>query len=382
MNFRTAAKVALAAACAVAFSACDDLQQILQPDPPQSGGEIAVGVVMSITGDGASAGERELNGMELAREEVNSSQLAGVSIRFIIEDSESDPTVAVEAFNKLIHEDNVSVILGPGFSSSARVAFPIAQENQVVALSPSAGAAGLGAIGDYVFRIPTPANVYSRSLIQQTKEKLGYQQVAAIFDNADFFSQSGHDEAVKALEELGVDLAAVEPFETGETDFTGHLNNIKNANPDAIIVSTRPVERVAIPIQARELGIPDTIPLIVLGFSSAHVELAGDAAEGIITGSTWSKHADSPGNQAFIQNYRAKYGVEPDGFAAGGYTTVQVLAAALKDAGSTDSAAIRDALAAIDTPTIAGQFTFDSNGDPNTPVFITIVENGDLRILD
>lgn len=337
---------------------------------------------MSLTGDGASSGGWVLNGMELAREEANDSHPAGASIRFIIEDSESDPSAAVEAFNKLIYEDNVPVILGPGFSSSARAAFPIAQENKVVALSPTAGAAGLGAIGDYVFRAPTPTNIYSRSLIQQTKEKLGYQKVALIYDAADLFSQSGYEESVKALNDLGVEIAAVEPYETGETDFTAHLNRIQNANTDALIVSTRPVERVAIPVQASELGVSDTIPLIVIGFTSAHLETAGGAAEGIITGSTWSKNADSPGNQAFIQNYRAKYNVDPDGFAAGGYTTVKILAAALQNAGSTDPAAIRDALAAIDIPTIAGQFSFDANGDPNTPVFVAIVENGDFKILD
>ncbi len=382
MNFRNAAIAALTALCAVALSACNDLQQILQPDPPSSGDEITVGVVMSLTGDGADAGQREVNGMELAREEVNDSQLAGMTIQFIIEDSESDPAVAVEAFNKLIQEDKVPVILGPGFSSSARAAFPIAQENQIVALSPSAGAAGLGAIGNYVFRTPTPTNVYSRSLIQQTKEKFGYQKVALIYDNADHFSQSGYEECVKALNDLGVEIAAVEPYETGETDFTAHLNRIQNAKPDALIVSTRPAERIAIPVQASELGVSDTIPLIVIGFTSAHAAKAGGAAEGVITGATWSKNADTPGNQAFIQNYRAKYNVDPDGFAAGGYTTVKILAAALKDAGSTDPAVIRDALAAVDIPTIAGQFSFDANGDPNTSVFVAIVENGDFKILD
>ena len=383
MNFRTAAKVALAAVCAAALSACNDLQQILQPDPTQPDDEIVIGVVNSLTGDGASSGEAVLTGMELAREEVNNSQILGASIRFIIEDSESDATVAAEAFKKLIHEDNVSLILGPGFSSAARVAFPIAQENQVVAFSPTAGAAGLGAIGDYVFRAPTPANLYSRSLVEQTKEKLGYQKVALIYDSSDFFSQSVHEEAVKALNDLGVETAAVESFETGETDFTAHLNRIQNANPDALFISTRPLERATIPIQANELGVSDTIRLIVLGgVSSAHIEMAGDAAEGIITGSTWSKHADTPGNQAFIQNYRAKYNVDPGGFAVGGYLTVQVLTAALRNAGSTDAAAIRDALAAIDTPTIVGQFAFDGNGDPDTSVFITIIENGEYKILD
>ena len=347
-----------------------------------SNGEIPIGVVLPLTGNIGSIGTFLKNGMELAREEVNRSQFGATPIAFIIEDSESNPDVAVSAFNKLIDRDKVSVILGPGFSSSATAAFPIAQEKQVVAFSPTAGAAGLGAIGDFVFRTPSPVDKIVPSFVNNTREKLVYQKVALIFDRDDLFSQSGYEETREVLDDLGVEILTTETFQTGDTDFSEQLNRIKASNPDAIFVWTRPAERVEVPVQGRRLGISDAIPFIVFGFTSTEMEMAGTAAEGVITSAYWSLSADTPGNRAFVQNYRTKYGTDPDGWAAFGYANVQVLAAAIRDAGSVNPRAIRDALAAIDVPTILGQFSFDPNGDPTYPVIVMVVANGKLEILD
>ena len=385
MNIRDLAIFVLALVIVMGLFACDQLQQILQPAAPQMeelSGEIPIGVVYPITGDGGTIGQLVINGMELAREEINRLQLGDAMIKFIIEDSESDPDIAVSAFNKLIYQDKVSVILGPGFSSSAAAAFPIAQQNQVVAFSPSAAAAGLGAIGDFVFRVPPPVDKIALSTIEQIEEKFGYQKVAIIYDNADFFSQSGYEETKKVLDDLGIAILTTETFQTGDTDFSEQLTRIKELNSDAILVWTRPAERVEIPIQGYQLGISDANPFIIFGFTSAQIEMAGVAADGIITSTIWSSSADTPGNQAFVQDYRAKYNTDPDGFAAEGYAVVHILAAAIRDAESINSTAIRDALAAIDVPTILGQFSFDLNGDPNYPVIIQVVENGEFKVVE
>ena len=94
----------------------------------------------------SSPGFRLAHGYELAREEINNSLPAGTKITFITEDEQSTVEGAVEAFNKLIDEHGVSVIIGPTTSAQSEVVFPVAQQNQVVAFSPTANASGLGAI--------------------------------------------------------------------------------------------------------------------------------------------------------------------------------------------------------------------------------------------
>ena len=93
--------------------------------------------------------------------------------------------------------------------------------------------------------------------------------------------------------------------------------------------------------------------------------------------------ADTPGNQAFIQSYQAKYGIEPERWAAEAYATLYILANAIKNAQSTDSAAIRDTLAqTMSFPTILGNFSFDPNGDAIYDPIVFIVKDGELQVFE
>ena len=86
--------------------------------------------------------------------------------------------------------------------------------------------------------------------------------------------------------------------------------------------------------------------LIVPDLTAKEIQEVGDAAEGAITfAGKRSVGYDAPGNQAFVQNYQAKYGSEPLPWAAQAYATLYILAEAIKKAESTDPAMIRDALA-------------------------------------
>lgn len=365
----------------IALVSCSEMElaELAKIVPQMEGlsGEIPIGVVLTLTGPLSSIGIPQRNGLELALEEINKSQLGDAKIKFIIEDSRGTPEVAVEAFNKLIHQDKVVAILGPTYSSETKEAFPIAQQNKFLALSPSSAASGLSAIGDFVFRASLTVDVLVPNGVKITQEKLGYQKVAVIFDNADVFSQSGHELLKKALNDNGVEILTTETFETGDTDFSAQLTRIKNSNPDAIFISSLPVEAGEILIQGRQLGIDDAVPFIViLTFTQDEIQRAGAAAEGAITFTAWTSSAETPGNQAFVANYRAKYGTDPNVFAAQSYAAVYILAEAISDAQSIDSGAIRDAMANIDVPTVLGQFSFDQNGDGIYNPIILVVKNG------
>ena len=100
----------------VGLSACDQIQGLLLPAPPQMeglSGEVSIGLVYPATGRLASVGMEMRNGFELALEEINKSQLGNTKLKFITEDDQSTVEGAVEAYNKLIGQDGVSIILGP-----------------------------------------------------------------------------------------------------------------------------------------------------------------------------------------------------------------------------------------------------------------------------
>jgi branched-chain amino acid transport system substrate-binding protein len=379
----------------VGLSACDELVSILSDDEmPQMeslSGEISIGVVLPQTGvlgpgeygPGALVME---NGFNMALEEINNAQLDDATLKFIIEDDRSTTEGAIEALNKLIHQDKVPAILGVWTSHVAQSVFPIAQENQVVALSPVVIASGLTDIGDFIFRASHSTDVLIPGGVKVTMEKLGYQRVATIADSVDFFSRDSDSKFKETFAENAVAVVATETFVTGETNFSERLTRIKMSNPDAIFVSAQQIELIQILIQGRELGIPYDIPFISIVLSGPDIQSAGNAAEGSITFASWFSGADTPGNQAFIQNYSAKYGMEPDIYAAQSYAAVYILAEAIANAqltGSmaTDSTAIRDALTNIrDFDTVLGQFSFDTNGDADYAPIVLIVKDGKLEV--
>jgi len=365
----------------VGVSACERVSKIVQPVTPQmedTGEEISIGVVLPLTGHLASAGELMKQGFDLALAEINNAQSGNTKFMFIIEDDTSTPEGAVDAFKKLIHQDGLTVILGPASSSATEAAFPIAQENQVVAVSPTSGARGLSAIGDFVFRIPLTTDVLVPKGIQVTHAKLGYQRVVTMYDETDGFSTDRDTALQEAFSVNGIEILTTEVFRSGDTDFSAQLTRIQALNPDAIFVSALPPEKPGILIQIHQLGI--SVPVIISSLTSAELEPAGVAAEGAITFIGWLPTDDTPGNQAFVQNYSATYGMEPNAFVSASYASVYILAEAIKNAQSTDSAAIRDALADIrDFDTILGKFSFNADGDAVYAPRVLTVKNGTLQ---
>ena len=291
------------------FSACDQIGQLLVPAPPEMeglSGEIPIGVVIALTGRFADeVGIPMLNGFELARQEINNSGMLGdATITFITEDDQSESSV--EAFNKLIHQDGVSAITGLAISDQAIHAFPIAQQNGVVAFSSVSSAPGLSGIGDFIFRAGLATDVLIPSGVRITQEKLGYTKAAILFDESDLYSITSYAEFIPALAENGVKVVTTETFQSGDTDFSTQLTRIMEANPEAIFVATLPPEMPLILTQGRELGIPNSVPFILPEIAIEQVQTAGDAAEGVITFIGWSSLAATPGNKIFIQSYTAE----------------------------------------------------------------------------
>ena len=370
---------------------CERGKQVVKPATQMEGfsGEISIGVVLPQTGDlgpgefgpGASVMENSFN---MALEEINQSQMLGdISLKFIVEDDMSTVEGAIAAFNKLIHQDKVPVILGVWTSHVAKSVFPIAQENEVVAFSPVVVASGLGAIGEFIFRASPSTDVVIPIGVKVSQEKLGYQRVAMISDTVDTASRDSEVIYKKSLADNGVEILTAETFETGESDFAAQLTRILELSPDAIFVSAQQIEVIKILTQGRELGIPADIPFISRVLSIDEIQSARDAAEGTITFTDWISTADIPRNQTFVQNYTTRYGMEPSVWAAQSYAAVYILAEAIKNAQSTDSKAIAAALAEIkDFDTILGKFSFDPNGDAIYDPVVLIVKDGRLEIFE
>ena len=392
MNISRVAKFAFVltiVALIVGISACDQIGQLLVPAPPDREDvsvEIPIGLVYPATGRLADFALPIRRGFELALEEVNSSQLNDVRFKFIDMDDQSTIEGAVEAYNKLI-QVGVPVIFGPTTSGQAEAAFPIAQQHEVVAFSSSSNATGLSALGDFIFRAGLTTDILLPGGVRATHAKLGYQQVAIIYDETDSYSIDSYEKFRDTLTEIGVEILTTETFqsteisESEEPNFSAQLTRIKEADPEAIFIASQLPEQTAILIQGRQLGIPTDVSFITSLIND--VENAGAAAEGAISFAGWISTADTPGNQDFVQKYRATYESEPNAWTAQSYAAVYIVVAAIAEAQSTDPTAIRDVLANTkDFDTVLGAFSFNAVGDAVYDPIVQIVENGEFQIFE
>ena len=286
--------VCLVAALALGFCACDEFVTTLSTsntDVVLPLVEIDIGLALPLTGEHASAyGFSMQRGFHLARNEITFSLENPVWITFITEDDMSTIDGAVNAYQHLV-DAGVPAIVGTAISTQAKQAFPIAQENGVVAFSSVSTAAGLSSIGDYIFRAGLATDKINPAGVKVTHANLGYERVALIYNHADVFSTASNADVNAALMELGVEVATTQTFQTGYTDLSAQLTAIMESNPDALFVSALASQVVTTMTQGREMGL--TAQYIVPELSMNEVAMAGGAAEGAITLTGWSIESSS-----------------------------------------------------------------------------------------
>ncbi|MDE0042801.1 MAG: ABC transporter substrate-binding protein [Candidatus Poribacteria bacterium] len=382
-RFTRFALVCMMAGLVVALSSCDELVSILSttdiPETEGVQGEITLGLALPLTGDAAGPyGFSMQRGFELAQEEINSAQLGDATISFITVDDMSTADGAISAFQNLAAQ-GVPAIVGYAYTSQIDHVFPLAEEAKVVTFSSVSSGAGRSSLSEYAFRTGLATNILNPAGVKESQARLGYTKVAVIYDEVDAYSKSGYEDLSAALEEIGVNVVTTQTLQKGDTDFSEQIAAIMATDAEAVVISALATEMVHIMSQGREAGIPSSVRYIAPDMTANEVAMLGDAAEGVITFINWIETSETPGNQAFIQNYRETYGMEPDPWAAQSYATLYILAAAISNAGSTDSSAIRDALAqTMDFETILGQFSFDPNGEALYDPVIAVVEDGQI----
>jgi branched-chain amino acid transport system substrate-binding protein len=342
---------------------------------------VPVGVVFSQTAGAAVYGVSQTAAVELAAEELNAE--GGVTYDLIIEDDATDPAQGITAYERLIEQEQVSILIGPTLSNVFFSAGPVAQEFGVPALGVSTTADGITEIGDYIFRDSlTEAQVIPNTVAEAT-ENLGLERVALLYSDNDAFTVSGFEIFEQAVEEQGLEVTSTETFATGDTDFSAQLTAVANNEPDALFVSALAEEAALLLTQARDLGLD--VPVVGgNGFNSpAIIDQAGEAAEGVIVGAAWNAAADDEANEAFKSAYEEATGRAPDQFAAQAYTGMKLIARAVESACSADRDAIRDAMEGLQgVDTILGEFSFTDGRDADHTGVTQVVEDGSFALLD
>jgi len=346
---------------------------------------IKIGEYASLTGKEASLGQSSHQGTLLAVETINAAGgVLGRQLELLTEDTQSKAGESGTAVRKLIYRDKVVAVVGEVASSRSLEGAPICQAAKIPMVTPASTNPRVTQIGDYIFRVcfidPFQGPVMARFALGTLKAR----RIAILSSNSSAYSVGLAKYFKEAFLTGGGTVVAEPKYSEGDKDFKAQLTAVKAVNPDAIFSPGYYNEGALIVKQARDLGI--TVP--VFGADSweaeALMELGGKAVEGAYLCSHYSPQDPSPRVQDFVAAYRKRWGdgFAPDSNASLGYDSILVLADAIRRAGSTDHAAIRDALAATrNFPAVTGSITIDKNRDASKSAVIITVRNGRFQFV-
>lgn len=348
------------------------------PGRAQKPETVKIGVFLSLTGATASFGTSSLNAIKLATDEANrAGGIDGKQIELVVEDDHSSTEEVPGIVTKLIKDAKVQALLAEPVSVRSMAAAPVAQENKIVMISPASVKPELTQQGDYIFRACFISSTEGEAIANFTTRKLKAKTAAVILDDkndyavvvAGFFNESFARHGGKIINRQSYSASA--------TDITAQLEQIKAAKPDVIFA---PGFYTTAPLVARtvkQLQIKATL-IGSDGWDSPDLMKGGtEPFEGVYFANHFWVGREDPLVKKFVADYQAKYGVVPDALAATSYDAARLLFAAFQRAKSTETSAVRNALATTkDFPGVTGKIALDSNRNAQAPVYLLRIDKG------
>lgn len=361
------------------------LLAIFAATPSGAADPIVLGVSGPLTGSNAQYGAQWKAGFDLALDQVNAAGgIKGRPLQYVFEDSQSDPRQSVTIAQKFINDPSIVAELGDFSSPASMAASPIYQRAGLVQFGFTNSHPDFTKGGDFMWSNSMAQSDEQPALAEFAVKQLGLKRLAVIHLNTDW-GRTSKDIFVKAAKDDGAEVVATEGFLPDEKDYRSTLVRIRDAKPDGIIMLAYYADGALIARQLRSTGIKLPVAAVSSVYSPKFLELGGDAVEGIYTKANFFPEDPRPEVQTFVKAYQAKYGKDPDTFAAVSYDTIVLLSEVIKQYG-TDRKAIRDGLASIkDVPSVIyGKVTFDPQsrrvlGAKTTSL---VVKNGKFAVWD
>ena len=374
----------MAMVMAISLAACGGSNSSESTD----GNSFKVGVIGPLTGDAAIYGTCVANSAQIAVDEINA--LGGdIQFELMTEDDVNDAETSVNAYNALM-DDGMQLLVGSVTTQPALSVVPLAYEDRVFTITPSASGDDVIAINDNdnVFQICfTDSNQGSRSA-QYIDENFENPQIAIIYKNDDQYSIGIRDNFKAEADARGMSIVYEGTFTTAsQTDFNVQLAAAQSAGADLLFLPIYYTPASAILTQANTLGYKPTF-FGVDGMDGILTAKNFDAslAEGVYLLTPFSADAEDEMTQNFVTKYQEAYGETPNQFGADAYDAIYTLYQAIQAAGVTadmSNEEICDALIEV-MPTLAvtgltsagSEMTWDASGAVSKDPTAVIIENG------
>jgi branched-chain amino acid transport system substrate-binding protein len=349
---------------------------------------VTLGASVQLSGPLANTGRYYRDGYEMAIDVINKA--GGVKVggkaeklELKILDNQSDNNLAVRQYVQLVTQDKISLLLGP-FASDAVIATSSVSEKYQVPMVQGGGASDqIYSRGyKYIFGTLPAATKYFESTIEAMGKLTPAPKTVALLYADDAFDVSVAQGTRDLLKAANLNTVLDERYSTNASDFASLLARIKSANVDVVLVAGHETEILNFIRQAKSLAVSPKIYSFTVGVPSADFRKAlGKDADYAFGMTSWLPSATQTdkyfGNaEKFAQDYKARFGYEPDYHAASAVADVETYVNAIEAAGSTDPQKVRDELTKVSFDSLYGPVKFDAKGQISLPQVVIQVQDG------
>jgi len=314
---------------------------------------IRIGAFLSVTGPASFLGDPELKTLELYVERLNAAGgVLGRKLELVAYDDAGDAEKARTFAKRLLEQDKVDAIVGGSTTGTTMAAVPLAEAAGVPFVSLAGAVVIVEPVKKWVFKTPHTDRMACEKIFVDMKAR-GFTKVALISGSGGF-DKSMRAECLKVAGQRGVEIVADETYGASDTDMTPQLTKIRASGAQAVLNAGFGQGPAIVTRNHRQVGLTQPLYQSHGVASKEYIKLSGPAAEGVrlpaaavLVGDLLAAgDAQKSVVTGYRDSYEGKYKSEISTFGGHAYDGLMLVVGAIKSAGSTDKAKVRDALEA------------------------------------
>jgi branched-chain amino acid transport system substrate-binding protein len=338
---------------------------------------IRFSAVLPLGGNGEIYGQAVRKGVELGFEHLQADKTLGYTIEFNIVDTNSDRETARELLAAEIDAGAIAVI-GGVTSEEAIGMVEIADRYDRVLLSPSASTPQLTGISKNFYRVFPSDSREGTTMGNFASQKLQAENVV-IIAKIDTYAKGIVEVFQAEFERNGGEVLDTIEYPPGAADFSGLVERVSALEPKGVYVAAYAEDIGRIISELRTKGFAGRILTTSAFAAPVAIEKIGDAAEQVfLTQAGFDVNSEDPKVVAFVEAFRAKFGLSPDLYSAHGYDAVMVLAQALREGGPMPTDFWKSVRGLRDFVGVTGNVQFDERGDVQKYPRVYMIQKGNL----
>jgi branched-chain amino acid transport system substrate-binding protein len=342
--------------------------------------------IVELSGSGTTAGTNYDNGVKLAVSEINAAGgILGRKIDYTSWDTQTQPGVAKALVAKAI-DQGAPLVMGPVYSGSILVSMTETRRAEIPNMIGGEAAVITQQGNPYVFRASFTQASAMPKVVRYIKDIVKPKSIAIIYVNNDF-GKGGRDMVLKGFEAANIKVVADISTDVGQIDFSSAVIKAKQSGADALFAYSNEEESARLLKELKKQGYDKPVIGETTLANDKVIELAGDAANGVVAHVGLTPDAPNAPVQAFAKRYLAEYKSKADHNAMKGYTSMHAAKAIFDKVGKIDpkafAVAIRGASISVkDYPGVLFDVKYDDKGDLDRESFIVKVVNSKPQVIE